>query len=124
MTGLRPRRLAPILLAVSLLAGCASATPSPVTSMRQLEGKWQGTITVGMGTPQFYYLTISPDGALAAQWGTNWQWGKVTLGGQQPRFEISGLTSGSMQYYDAPSGRSITMNPDFGGWYVYVTPVK
>jgi len=27
-------------------------------------------------------------------------------------------------YFDGSDGRVITMTPDFGGWYVYVTPLK
>lgn len=58
-----------------------------------------------------------------AEWGPNWQWGKITLTGRQARFALSHLTSGTLQYFDGPGGRVITMNPDFGGWYVYVTPL-
>ena len=32
------------------------------------------------------------------------------------------LTSGTLLYFsNAKEGRVITMTPDFGGWYVYVT---
>lgn len=38
--------------------------------------------------------------------------------------ELSHLTSGTLLYFDGSDGRVITMTPDFGGWYVYVTPLK
>jgi len=112
------------LLALTVLAGCASAPGVPVTSIRAIEGKWSGTIAVGMGPQQFYYLTINPDATIVATWGSNWQWGKIMLNRGQARFEFSNITSGTLLYYDGPSGRAIQMSPDFGGWYVYVTPVK
>ena len=114
-------------LAVALLAlvtGCASAPSKPLTDIRAIVGKWRGTITVGMGTAQFYYLTVNPDATIVAEWGANTQWGKVTLSGGQARFELSHLSNGTLQYFDGPDGRVITMTPDFGGWYVYVTPLK
>jgi uncharacterized protein YndB with AHSA1/START domain len=109
-----------------MLVGCASAAPPRrLTNIEPLVGKWQGTIAVGMGSPQFYYLTVNPDGSIVATWGMNWQWGKVTAtGGEGVRFELDHITSGTLLYYDGPSGKAIQMTPDFGGWYVYATPVK
>ena len=95
----------------------------PLTDVRPLVGKWRGTITVGMGAPQFYYFTVNPDATIVAAWGPNWRWGKITLRSGQARFELSSLASGTLQYFDGADGRVITMNPDFGGWYVYVTPL-
>ena len=123
MTARRPLRAALLPVALVLLAGCASVPSKPLTDIRAIEGRWRGTITVGMGAPQFYYLTVNPDATIVAEWGPNWQWGTITLGGGQARFELSHLTSGTLQYFDGPGGRSITMTPDFGGWYVYVTPL-
>ena len=47
-----------IVLTATLLAGCASAPsapPVPITDMRQIEGKWEGLITLGFGGPQERY---------------------------------------------------------------------
>ena len=77
-----------------------------------------------MGAPQFCYLTVNPDSTIVAEWGPNWQGGKITLSGGQARFEISPLSSGTLLHFDGSDGRVITMAPDFGGWYVYVTPLK
>ena len=125
MTALRSLGAA---LAVAVLipaAGCATVPSVPLTDIQAIQGKWGGTITVGMGSQQFYYLTVNPDSTIVAEWGMNWQWGTITLSGGKARFELSHLTSGDLQYFnDAKEGRVITMTPDFGGWYVYVTPLK
>jgi hypothetical protein len=114
-----------VVLATFLLAGCASVPPTRVTSVDELAGNWQGTITRGFNGPQeLYYLTIQPDGRMVAQWGPNWQWGKVTVNGGAATFEMSDIASGPLNYYAGPKGRSITMEPTFGGWYVQVTPAK
>lgn len=113
-----------IALGTALLAGCASVPSIPLTDIRAIEGKWRGTITVGRGSPQFYYLTVNRDSTIVAEWGMNWQWGTITLSGGKARFELSRLTSGDLLYFDGKDGRVITMTPDFGGWYVYVTPLK
>ena len=113
------------VLVTFLLAGCASVAPTPITGVGELAGNWQGTITEGFNGPQqLYYLTIHPDGRMVAQWGLNWQWGKVTVNGGAATFEMSDIASGPLNYYAGPKGRSITMEPTFGGWYVQVTPAK
>ena len=125
MTALRSLRVMFVLVVLALLAGCATVPSIPLTDIRAIEGKWRGTITAGMGSPQLYYLTVNPDSTIVAEWGMNWQWGTITLSGGKARFEISHLTSGDLLYFnDAKEGRVITMTADFGGWYVYVTPLK
>jgi uncharacterized protein YndB with AHSA1/START domain len=115
-----------VLAVVALLAGCASgAPPTRLMSIEPLVGKWQGTIAVGMGPPQFYYLTVNPDASIVATWGANWQWGKITVNGTEgARFELDHITTGTLLYSRGPSGKAIQMTPDFGGWYVWITPVK
>jgi len=51
----------PALLTLTLivLVGCASATPTPLSSIEPLVGQWQGTLDQGEG-PQLFYLTINP----------------------------------------------------------------
>ena len=118
-----------ILMVSALLGGCAtspSSPPTPITSFSQIEGKWRGTITLGFAGPQeFYELTIHPDGSFVAQWGGNWQWGKVALGGGVASFEITapGTSTGTVQYYAGPGKRTLTFNSQFGNWSVQVTPV-
>ena len=115
-----------VTFAAVLLAGCAGgmppSTPTPITSMKQLEGKWQGTITFGGGGQQLYWVTIHPDGSFVAEWGMNWQWGKITLAGGQGSFEMQGASTGTVKYWETPRGRSLTMTPNFGGWQVQVSP--
>ncbi len=115
-----------ILLATVLLGGCASVPSSspPITSMSQIEGKWQGTITLGFAGPQqFYEITIHPDGSFVAQWGMNWQWGKVTLSGGAANFEITapGSSTGTLKYYAGPGTRTLTLNTTFDNWSAQVT---
>jgi uncharacterized protein YndB with AHSA1/START domain len=125
VTKLRSLRVTFVLGALALVAGCATVPSIPLTDIRAIQGKWRGTITVDMGTPQFYYLTVNPDSTIVAEWGSNWQWGTISLGGGRARFEISHLTSGTLLYFSNPKeGRVITMTPDFGGWYVYVTRLQ
>jgi len=130
MKGSRPINVVVLAVLVTvLLAGCASARsspPTPITDMRQIEGKWQGTITLGFGGPQeLYYLTIYQDGQMVAQWGMNWQSGKVTLSGGAASFEMTtNPTSGTLTYYAGPSGRSLTLNSTFGNWSANVTPAR
>ena len=115
------------LAAVMLFAlgACASTQPTPVTSVGELAGKWQGTITQGFNGPQEgYFLTIQPDGSMVAQYGQNWQWGKVTLNGGKATFEMNDTATGPLNYYAGPKGRTITMEPLFGGWSVQVTPAQ
>ena len=113
-------------LSLLLLAGCGSMQPAastPITSMSQLEGKWAGTITLGFAGPQQqYFLTIHPDGSLVAQWGMNWQWGKITLSNGAASYELTDSSTGTLQYNAGPKGRSITMTSTFGNVSVYVTP--
>ena len=113
------------LVLAALLVGCASAPPQRLNTVGPIVGKWQGTITVGGGSPQFYILTINPDGSIVATWGQNWQWGTVTVNGSKgARFELDHITSGTLLFYDGPKGKAIQMTPDFGGWFVWVTPAR
>lgn len=114
-----------IVLCTLLLSGRASAPPTRIASVSVLAGNWAGTRTQGFSGPQqFYYLTIHPDGRMVAQSGQNWQWSKVTVNGGAATFEMSRIATGPLYYYDGPKGRTITMEPSFGGWYVQVTPAK
>jgi hypothetical protein len=117
-----------MLLVGALFGGCASMSsgpPAPITSMSQLEGKWQGTITLGFTGPmELYWLTIQPDGSFEAQYGMNWQWGKVTLSNGAATFDVTapGPASGTLIYYAGPPTPSLTLNPTFGGWSAQVKP--
>jgi len=124
MTMSRAMKLTRILLPLVVLAGCASATPTPIPSIQAIEGKWAGTITRGAGSQDFYYLTVHPDGSIVTQWGTNWKWGNITLDGGQGSFELMDRVTGTVRYYAGPSGRSLELKPEFEDWSATVTPVK
>ena len=81
-----------VALVVVLFAGCASAAspPTPITGISEIEGRWQGTITLGFNGPEeLYWITIHPDGSYVAQWGANWQWGKVMVSGGTATFDVT-----------------------------------
>jgi hypothetical protein len=122
----RALRAGLLVAVMAILAGCATGPPpARLMSIEPIVGKWQGTIAVGLGPPQFYYLTINPDASIVVTWGANWQWGNITVNGTEgARFELNHITSGTLLYYSGPSGKAIQMTPDFGGWYVWITPVK
>ncbi len=119
-----------VLLVFAMIGGCASvpsSPPTPITNMSQIEGRWRGTITRGFAGPQeFYEITIHPDGSFVAQYGMNWQWGKVTLGDGVASFEVTapGTSTGSLKYYAGPGKRSLTMDSTFGNWSVQATAVN
>ena len=119
-----------VAVVAALLAGCAasmSPTSTPITSMSEIEGKWQGTITLGFNGPQeLYEITIHPDGTYVAQWAGNWQWGKVTLSGGAASFDVTapGASSGTVKYYGGPGKRTLMFNSTFDNWSTYVTPVS
>jgi len=123
-------RTVQVLLVSAVLSGCASApssAPTPITSMSQIEGRWEGTITEGFAGPQqFYEITIHPDGSFVAQYGGNWQWGKVTLNDGVASFQVTapGTSTGSLKYYAGPGKRSLMMNSTFGNWSVQATAVN
>ena len=114
------------VVVAALLAGCAStpsSPPTPITDVRQVEGKWQGTITLGGGGQELYYLTIQPDGTMIAQWGMNWQTGKLTLSGGTANFELNPpVSTGTLTYYAGPGRRSLWLFPTFGNWTANVSP--
>jgi hypothetical protein len=116
-----------VAMVVVLLVGCASvsAPPTPITGIGEIEGRWQGTITLGFNGPEeLYWITIHFDGSYVAQWGANWQWGKVTVNGGAATFEVTspGAASGTVKYYAGPGKRTLMFNATFGDWSTYVTP--
>jgi len=88
-TGRLRDRSAALAVAVVLLVGCASATPTPVTSIDPLVGKWAGTVETDRGSQQFFYLTINADQTLVATWGVYWSWGRVTVANGQARYQMT-----------------------------------
>jgi uncharacterized protein YndB with AHSA1/START domain len=115
------------VLALLLLAGCAStssAPPTPITSISQIEGKWRGTISFSRGPQEFYFLTVEPSGRLVAQFGLNWQWGQVTVQGGSATFELQGIHSGDVIYYEAPGPRTLILRERFASWSAQLTPYQ
>ncbi len=65
-TGRSGGRSAALAVIIGLVAGCASATPTKVTSIDPLVGKWAGTVESERGSQQFFYLTINADHTLVS----------------------------------------------------------
>ncbi len=126
MTSERPARsVQGALLAVLLLAGCASALPPErsVTDLRAIEGRWRGNIKFGLGPYEIFYLTVNPDAAIVASWGATTRWGKITLEKGKVRFDLY-IWSGDLYYFEGPGSRVILMKEDFGTWDAQVTPLR
>jgi len=105
-------------LAVVILVGCASATPTPINSIEPLVGKWSGTLDQGGGL-QLFYLTINPDSTLVASWDGVTRWGKVTIEGGRARFNFY-IWSGNLDYLEGSGDRVILLN----GELIAEGPVK
>jgi hypothetical protein len=96
-------RSAALALALTILAACASAIPTPVDGIETLVGKWSGTLDQGAG-PQPFYLTINPDATLVATWGLNWNNGTITFEKGVASYQMSPPPrEGTFLYY--PGGK-------------------
>src|ERR1700752_87916 len=112
-------RVVRVAVVAILFAGCASASspPTPITGISEIEGRWQGTITLGFNGPEgLYWIKIHPDGSYVAQRGANWQWGKVTVRDGAATFDVTapGASSGTVKYYAGPGKRTLMFNSTFG----------
>jgi hypothetical protein len=114
------RRFALMALALMIVAGCASATPTPVATIDTLVGKWSGTLEQGLG-PQPFYLTITPDARLVATWGINWNNGTITFDKGVASYQMSPPPrEGTFRYYPAPKP-TLFMDDTFANFHAVVT---
>jgi hypothetical protein len=130
MTSIRSvavRRGALVAAALLVLGGCASMMqPStPVTSLDQLAGKWQGLITFPGRFDQFMYLTIEPDGRLFATWGSIQAWGTATVEGGKARFQMSPPPfAGDLKLYGSGPQRALFMQELWGSFTANLNPQR
>jgi len=111
----RPGSPLALLLALTILTGCASLSPpsgAPITDIDQLAGKWVGTINPGSNSFEDpFYLTIMPDGKLVAGWGINTSWGTVTIRNGQATFQMEPpIAEGSIRLYLDGGKRTLIMD--------------
>ena len=107
-------------VALMIVAGCASATPTPVTTIDTLVGKWSGTLDQGSG-PVPFYLTVNPDATLVATWGINWNNGNITIDKGVVSYQMSPPPrEGTFRYYPTPS-RQLFMDDTFANFHAVVT---
>ncbi len=115
----------PLVPAVALVmvAGCTSLQPAaatPISDIGAIAGNWAGTVTPGN---EFFYLTITSDGALKAAWGPNYAWGTVTLGTGKATFRMEpGLFEGTVTLYGSGGSRLLILDDNWSTFYAQVTP--
>ena len=111
-------RSAIVALALIVLAGCASATPTPVANLDPLVGKWSGTLDQGLGAIQPFYLTINPNGTLVATWGINWNNGTVTVDKGVASYQMSPPPrEGTFRYYAGSGKPQLFMDDTFANFH-------
>ena len=125
----RPGSPLALLLALTILTGCASLSPpsgAPITDIDQLAGKWVGTINPGSNSFEDpFYLTIMPDGKLVAGWGINTSWGTVTIRNGQATFQMEPpIAEGSIRLYLDGGKRTLIMDAVTPSFTAQVTPQR
>ncbi|MCI0546458.1 MAG: hypothetical protein L0027_04165 [Candidatus Rokubacteria bacterium] len=116
-------RSGPILLILMLLAGCASSPPAtPLTGVEPLVGKWAGTVSIGRRFDEPFYLTVNPDGRFVATWGSNWNWGTITVASGQGRYQMAPPPrEGVLRFYQQDGRATLFMDDLWGGFNAVVT---
>ena len=112
---------------LAIMTGCASlhaAGGEPITGIDQIAGKWVGTITPGHDSVrERFYLTITPDGRLVAEWGVDTSWGTVTLRNGQGTFEMKPpIAQGSIRLYVESGKRTLVMAGVVPSFLAEMTP--
>ena len=111
-----------VAISVMLLTGCASAPPTPISSIGPLVGKWAGTVAVGGGSLQFFYLTINADQTLVATWGVNWSWGTITVANLQATYQMTPPPlEGTVRFYQGNGKPTLYMTDLWASFYAVVT---
>jgi hypothetical protein len=84
--------------------GCATAPPArQVTSLQQIAGKWEGTVTVGTGMAFIKNMVIRPDGT----------WELEIPGGNPPRHD------GTVQLVDGKLRSRSNTTGNTGTWTLH-----
>ena len=116
------------VISLTLVAGCASAPPAPVTSIAPLVGKWAGTVAVGKGDVgkggalEPFYLSINADQTLVATWGVNWSWGTITVANGQATYQMTPPPfEGTMRFYPDNGKPTLYLDDLFASFQAVVT---
>jgi hypothetical protein len=118
------RRARRALLAVVLVAvaGCASAPPTPVTTIDPLVGKWRGTVSVGRAV-DFIDLTIYPDRTLIAIWRSFTSRGTITISGGQASYQMAPpIQEGTFKLYTGQGKPQLYMESLSSDFYATLQP--
>jgi hypothetical protein len=104
-----------------LVTGCASAPPTPVTSVDPLVGRWSGTVNTGRQFEDLFYLTVNPDGTIVAQWGQNWSWGKITVASGRATYEMTPPPlEGTVRFYQGGGRPTMYLDDLFAEFHAFV----
>ena len=118
----RSLRFIAVGILVALLAGCASAPPTPIDSIEPLVGKWAGTVTPEGGSQLFFYLTVNPDRTIVANWGVNWANGSISVANGKATYKMQPQQyEGVITYYQGPGKPTIYMKDTFLVFYAVAT---
>jgi len=112
---------------LAIMTGCASllsAAGAPIRDLDQIVGKWAGTITPGHNSVvEPFYLTITPDGRLVAEWGVDTSWGTVILRNGRATFEMKPpIAQGSIRLYVDGGRRTLVLDGVLPSFLAQVTP--
>jgi hypothetical protein len=114
------RRVA-IAVSLVLLTGCASAPPTPITSIAPLVGKWSGTLDQG-GPREFFYLTVNADQTFVASWGINWSNGRITIANGKTTYQMfPPPLEGTMQLYEGEGKPTLYIQDQWQSFRAIVT---
>ncbi len=118
--------LGTILAIMTACASLHSAAGDPIADIDQSVGKWAGTITPGHDSVREpFYLTITPDGRLVAEWGVDTSWGTVTLRNGQAIFEMKPpIAQGSIRLYVDSGKRTLVMAGVVPSFLAEMTPQR
>ena len=114
------RRVA-VAISLLLLTGCASAPPTPISSIEPLVGKWAGNLDQG-GPREFFYLTVNADQTFVASWGINWCNGRITLANGKATYQMAPPPlEGTMLLYAGDAKPTIYMQDTWQAFRAIVT---
>lgn len=118
-------RTLPLLIVVVFTAACASLPPAKqVTSVDQIAGKWQGTVSTP-GGPLPATTTINADGNYSAVVGSTARSGQITLvnGKLRAKSDQTGAT-GTYSLHEGEGRRVLIYSADDGSVRSEYTPAK
>ena len=117
-------RYAMLAVGVLLVQACASTSPTPITGIEPLVGKWNGTVNIGPRIDTIY-LTINPDQTLIASWGDITARGTVTVSGGRATYQMTPPPQeGTITLYAGKGKPQLYLENLMGSFAATVNPQK